>query len=140
MSFLEDTLSRLRRHGYKATPQRLAVLDIIARSQEHLTPLALHQKVRQEHPHIGLVTVYRTLNILVELGLICEVRAGEDSRSYVGRPPEHHDHLICSDCGRVVDFTDCNVTELEQRLTRESGFAIEEHHLEFFGHCRDCRR
>jgi Fur family ferric uptake transcriptional regulator len=140
MSFSKEMLSRLRRHGYKATPQRLAVLKAISRSQERLTPLAIYHKVRQEHPRIGLVTVYRTLNILTELGLICEVRTGEDTRSYVGSPPQHHDHLICSDCGKVVDFTGCNVAALEDRLVKETGFAIEAHHLEFVGHCRNCQR
>jgi Fe2+ or Zn2+ uptake regulation protein len=79
------------------------------------------------------------LNILAELGLICEVRTGEDTRSYVGSPPRHHDHLICSDCGKVVDFTGCNVAALEDRLAKETGFAIELHHLEFVGHCRNCQ-
>ena len=136
---LADILTRLKQYGYKATPQRLAVVKAIGQSEEHLTPMALYHKVRQEHPQIGLVTVYRTLSILTELGLICEVRTGEKMRSYVCRPAEHHDHLICSGCGKVVNFTDCNVAELAQRLTSETGFAIEEHHLEFLGHCRDCR-
>ena len=135
-----EMLAHLKQNGYKATPQRVAVLRAIASTREHLTPMALYQKVRQEKPNIGLVTVYRTLNILTELGLICEMRTAENTRSYVGSPPEHHGHLICSECGNVADFTGCNLSELEQRLSRETGFAIDGHRLEFFGHCQDCQR
>ena len=140
MLFLKETRARLKQFGYKATPQRIAVLRAMANSTGHLTPTALYQKVRQEQPQIGLVTVYRTLNILAELGLICEVHTGENARGYVTSPLEHHGHLICSDCGTVVDFTGCNLDELEQRLSRETGFAIEGHLLEFFGCCQDCQK
>ena len=133
--------SILRQRGYKLTPQRRVVLNVIASSQGHLTPAQIYDRVHQEYPDIGLVTIYRTLNILTELGLICEVHAGGNCRSYlIRRPPEHHHHLICSDCGRVIDFTDCNLGELEQRLSQETGFEIESHLLEFLGRCQDCQK
>jgi Fur family ferric uptake transcriptional regulator len=94
----------LRRHGYKLTPQRRAVIGTIASSPDHLTPAAIHQKVCQERPDIGLVTIYRTLEILGRLGLICELHTGGSGRSYTMGAPEHHHHLICSNCGGVVDF------------------------------------
>ena len=100
----------LRQHGYKLTPQRRGVIRTIASTQDHLTPAAIYEKVHQEHPKIGLVTIYRTLEILTKLGLICEVHAGDNCRSYlIRRPSEHHHHLICSDCGTVIDFTDCDL-------------------------------
>ncbi len=133
--------SILRQRGFKITPQRRTILSAIALSHEHLTPAAIHEKVCQEHPGIGLVTIYRTLEILAELGLICEVHAGDNRRSYlIRRPPGHHHHLICSDCGTVVDFTDCDLSKLEQRLSQETGFKISGHFLEFLGQCRNCRR
>jgi Fur family ferric uptake transcriptional regulator len=133
--------SMLRRRGYKLTPQRRAVLDVIARNHDHLTHAEIYEKVCQEHPGIGLVTIYRTLEILGKLGLICEVHAGDSSRSYLlRRSSEHHHHLICSDCGRVVDFTGCDFGELEQRLSRDTGFEIESHLLEFLGRCRECQK
>jgi len=133
--------SMLRQRGYKITPQRRAVLNTIALSHDHLTPAAIYEKVHEEHPDIGLVTVYRTLDILAELGLICEVHSGGNCRSYLmRRPSEHHHHLICSDCGAVVDFTDCDLGELEQRISRETSFEIEGHLLEFTGRCRDCSK
>ena len=130
----------LRQHGYKLTTQRRMVLSVIALSREHLTPAAIYEKACQEQPDIGLVTIYRTLEILNRLGLICEVHAGGNCRSYLmRRPSEHHHHLICSDCGTAIDFTNCDLGELEQRLSQETGFKIEGHLLEFLGRCQNCR-
>ena len=130
----------LRQRGRKLTPQRRAVLEVIAHSRNHLTPADIYHKVGQQYPGIGLVTVYRTLEALAELGLVCKVHAEGGCRSYLmRRPAEHHHHLICSGCGRVVDFTGCDLVELEQGLSRETGFEVEGHLLEFYGHCPDCR-
>ena len=130
----------LRQHGYKLTPQRRRLLGVIALSHEHLTPAAIYERVQQGYPDIGLVTVYRTLEILSSLGLICEVHAGANRRSYLMRRPSgHHHHLICSECGAVTDFTDCDLGELEQRLSRETGFKIKSHSLELMGQCQKCQ-
>ena len=130
----------LKEHGYKLTPQRQAVLKVIAASREHLTPAALYDRVRQVHPGIGLVTIYRTLEILTELDLLCRVHTEGNCQNYLmRRPSEHHHHIICSGCSVVVDFTDCDLGELEQRLTMETGFDMEGHLLEFHGLCRDCQ-
>ena len=134
-------ITLLRRWGYKITPQRRAILRVIVDSQEHLTPADIYERAHKEHPGIGLVTVYRTLDMLDELGLICEVHAKDGRRSYLlTRPSEHHHHLICSDCGKVVDFTGCRLGELEKRLSRETGFEVESHLLEFIGCCPSCQK
>jgi Fur family ferric uptake transcriptional regulator len=130
----------LRQHGYKLTPQRRSVIRTIISSQDHLTPAAIYQKVRQDHPSIGLVTIYRTLEILARLELICELHAGGSCHSYTTGTPEHHHHLICSNCGEVIDFAGYDLAELEQRLCRETGFEIEGHLLEFIGRCRACQK
>jgi Fur family ferric uptake transcriptional regulator len=129
----------LRKHGYRLTPQRHAVLRVIAGSHDHLTPAAIYEKVRQEYPSIGLVTVYRLISLLSELNLICRVNLSGDSQGYLmRRPTEHHHHLICSQCGRAVDFTDCDLAPLEDRLSRETGYIIEGHLLEIHGRCPEC--
>ena len=134
-------IATLKQYGYKLTPQRRTVIRTIAFAQGHLTPTAIYEKVRQDYPNIGFVTIYRTLEILGKLGLICEVHAGSSCRSYLARrPSEHHHHLICSHCGAVVDFTSCDLGELEQRLLQETGFEIESHLLEFLGRCRSCQK
>ncbi len=132
--------NELRKRGYKITPQRRTIINVIMHSREHLTPAEIYERIRQEHPGIGLVTIYRTLEILARLGLICEMHAGGNCRSYLMRRPSgHHHHLICSDCGTVIDFTDCDLGELERRLSKETSFKINSHLLEFVGQCRKCR-
>jgi Fur family ferric uptake transcriptional regulator len=133
-------VTTLKKKGYKLTPQRLAVISAIASSNDHLTPARLYEKVHQLHPEIGLVTVYRTLEVLNQLGLICELHAGGSCPTYTVSNLQHHHHLICSNCGKVVDFTGHNLTELEARLSRESGFKIDSHVLEFFGLCLTCQK
>jgi Fur family ferric uptake transcriptional regulator len=132
--------STLRKHGYKLTPQRQAVISAIAASPDQLTPTDLYQKVHQDHPAIGLTTVYRTLEILTSLELICELHTGGDGRSYTTGTPEHHHHIICSGCGAVVDFSGYHLSQLEARLSRETGFEIEGHLLEFIGRCQNCQQ
>lgn len=130
----------LRQNGYRLTPQRRAVLKAIAVSHDHATPAEIYARVRQEQPAIGLTTVYRVINLLDRLNLICRVNLGGESQGYLmRRPTGHHHHLVCSKCGRAVDFTNCGLSQLEGRLSRETGFIIEGHLLEFYGQCPDCR-
>ena len=130
----------LRRHGYKLTPQRHAILKAIAASYHHQTPATICQRAQTLNPSVSLVTVYRTLDILTELKLVCEVHRDGNSRSYLmRRPEEHHHHLVCSGCGRVVDFSDCDLKGLEANLSHRTGFVIETHYLEFQGRCPECR-
>ncbi|MFC1933748.1 Fur family transcriptional regulator [Chloroflexota bacterium] len=135
-----EVVATLRRHGYKLTPQRQAVIQVITSSQDHLTPATIFEKVRQDYPNIGLVTVYRTLEILAKLELICELHAGGICHSYTISTPGHHHHLICSNCGTVTDFTGHYLSELERSLTKKSGFRIDGHLLEFVGLCQACQK
>lgn len=130
----------LRQHSYKLTPQRRVVIQTIASNQDHLTPTAIYEKVHQHYPNIGFVTIYRTLEILAELGLICELHAGGSCHSYTISAPGHHHHLICSNCGRVADFTGCELGEMQQSLSKETGFRIDGHLLEFIGLCQACQK
>ena len=133
-------VAKLRQHGYKLTPQRRVVIQAIASNQEHLTPAAIYERVHQAQPNIGLVTIYRTLEILARLKLICELHAGESCRSYTISAPGHHHHLICSNCGKVIDFPGCELEEAQQSLSKQTGFRIDEHLLEFIGLCQACQK
>ena len=131
---------KLRQHGYKLTPQRKAIIQTIASGQNHLTPSDIYERVHQDHPNIGFVTIYRTLEILARLELICELHAGGSCRSYTIGAREHHHYLICSNCGKVIDFSGCDLANLEQRLSQETGFHIQDHLLEFVGLCHACQK
>lgn len=130
----------LREHGYKLTPQRRALLHVIASQHDHLSPDEIYEKTKQQYPGIGRVTIYRTLELLNKLSLVCRVHSSNGCHDYMmRRPTEHHHHLVCSDCGRAVDFTDCDLGDLEQRLSAKTGFEIEGHLLEIYGKCDRCR-
>jgi len=133
-------VAALRKHGYKLTPQRRVVIQAIASSRGHVTPITIYDKVHRDHPNIGLVTIYRTLDILAKLKLVCELHAGGSCRSYTISAPGQHHHLICSNCGMVIDFIGYDLSQVEQELSQETGFEIESHPLEFLGRCRDCQK
>ena len=133
-------IAALRQHGYKLTPQRRVVIGTVASSHDCFTPAAIYEMVHQHHPGIGLVTVYRTLEILVELKLICELPIGGSCRSYTVSTRGHHHHLICANCGAVVDFAGCDLGEAQQNLSKETGFRIDGHLLEFIGLCQTCQK
>lgn len=130
----------LREKGYKLTPARRHLIEVIAGSSAHLTPAELFEKAGGKESDISLVTIYRTLEMLSRLGLVCEVYTEGHARSYLlSRPREHHHHLVCSECGTVLDFTGCDLDTLEKKLSRETGFQIDNHLLEFSGKCRACQ-
>ncbi len=130
----------LRRHGYKLTRQRLSVIKAVVSSKDRLTPTALYNKLHQDYPDIGLVTVYRTLGLLDNLGLLCKLHTSGDCHARTIGTPERHHHLICSGCGKVIDFSCRTMAELEGNLAEETGFAIKDHLLEFTGYCQNCRK
>ncbi len=133
-------LTALRKHNYKLTPQRREIVKIITSAHEHLTPATIYEITRRTHPDIGLVTIYRTLELLAGLGLVCELHADSRHRSYTTGIPQHHHHLICSGCGKVVDFAGRHLEILERSLSKESGFRIDDHLLEFIGLCSACQK
>lgn len=134
-------LSTLKHSGYKLTPARRLVVRMISESREHLTPAAIFERAKATHTAISLVTVYRTLELLTNLGFICQVHGEGGCHSYLLRhPAEHHHHLICSGCGTVTDFTDCDISALEERLSRKTGFKIDNHLLELVGLCPACQK
>jgi Fur family transcriptional regulator, ferric uptake regulator len=138
---LNKITTSLRDSNYKITPQRKAILKTIAQSRDHLTPISIYKLVQQQYPSIGLVTIYRTLDILTGLGLLCKVHADENCQSYLLKRPEgHHHHLVCSGCGTVLDCTGCDIKQMEKQLARETGFKINSHLLEFSGQCPKCQK
>lgn len=130
----------LKTNKYKLTPQRKAIMRVLNKSKTHLTPSQLYDQIKIHNPRYSLVTIYRTLNILADLGLICEVRTSGNSKSYVAGNPEVHGHLICTQCGRVMDFTDYNLDEVLKKISTESGYTITEHRLDLYGTCPECEK
>jgi Fur family ferric uptake transcriptional regulator len=138
---LRDRLNTyMARKGLRSTAQRRLVTDVFFRSSAHLSIEELLSQVRRKDPKVGYATVYRTLKLLKESGLAYE-RHFEDgvSRYEVAHVDEHHDHLICLECGLIVEFEDERIEELQDELARQHGFELERHKHELYGICRKCR-
>lgn len=132
--------SDLRQHRRKLTRPRQAVLDVVVRAQRHLTPAEIYHLAKKRYARLGLTTVYRTLDLLVELGYIQRVHLEEGCHSYVAGGRAHGHHLVCSECGRAEQFADCDLEPLMQSLRRKTGYEIDVHMLELVGRCPSCRR
>jgi Fur family ferric uptake transcriptional regulator len=133
----EDLVGRLRAAGYKVTPPRLAVLEIIQREGEHLNPTEILRQAQAIHPHTGRATVYRTLELLTQLGIVRPIYVGESGPTYIRAEGGHH-HLVCSQCGKIVDFDQCAADSMQRELEVRFGFQIRSHLLEFYGICSEC--
>lgn len=133
-----DMRESLREHRRKLTRPRQAILDILAQADHHLTPAEIHKRARTKYPHLGLTTVYRTLDILTELGYVQRVHFAQGCHSYAPTPKEHAHHLVCSNCGRAQEFENCDLEPLIANLQRKTGFEIDLHMLELMGRCPDC--
>ena len=134
----QELIERLRRAGYKITPPRMAVLEIIQQESEHLHPHEILEQAKTIHPALGRATVYRTLELLTQLGIVRPIYVGESGPTYIRAEGGHH-HLVCSHCGRIVDFEQCVANEIARELTERFEFQITSHLLEFYGVCADCQ-
>ncbi|MFW2386944.1 MAG: Fur family transcriptional regulator [Polyangiales bacterium] len=130
----------MSKHGLRSTEQRRIVTEMFFASDEHLSIEDLLEKVRIEEPKIGYATVYRTLKLLKECGLAIERHFGDGvSRYEVAWANEHHDHLICVDCEKIVEFEDDAIEALQHAVAARLGFALVRHKLELYGVCSDCQ-
>lgn len=129
----------VRKMGMKQSEQRRDILFAFLETEKHLTADELHGIVKQKNSSIGAATVYRTLKILCECGLCREFRLNDGTARYehlYGH--DHHDHLICTNCGALVEALDPEIERLQEKLATTHGFAIQSHKLEIYGLCRKC--
>jgi Fur family ferric uptake transcriptional regulator len=139
MSSEQDIIERLAGCGLRVTRARRAVVRALLESEGALTPAQACECARRHWPRIGLVTAYRTLELLAQLGLARRVHAADGCHGYTRASAGHHHNLICQRCGRVVEFEGCDLSALEQRVASETGFAIHTHILELTGVCPLCQ-
>ena len=132
-------LQQLRNAGYKVTPARQAVLQVIEQEGEHLEPAEILRRAQTIHPAIGRATVYRTLELLTQLNIVRPIYIGEHGPTYIRAEGGHH-HLVCSSCGIVIDFDQCVAEQMSAELAERFGFQIQSHLLEFYGQCAACQQ
>ncbi len=137
----EDRLKAyLTEHGLRLTRQRRVIAEAFFEGEGHPDIEELYERVRAIDRGVGQATVYRTLKLLVESGLANRSRfGGAASRYEVSEEGEHHDHLVCTRCGRLIEFHNETIEALQEKIAREHGFEIQDHKMEIYGLCATCR-
>jgi Fur family transcriptional regulator, ferric uptake regulator len=127
--------------GLKTTRQRDVILDAFLSSDRHMSIEDLYLKLRVKNPRIGYATVYRTLKLFAESGIAREIQFGDGQTRYEHvAEGEHHDHLVCTRCGAIIEFENETIERLQNEVANSYGFIIETHKLELYGTCAKCRK
>lgn len=135
----DTMLGKLKDRGFRITPQRIAVLKILAVSKGHPSVEDIYEQVREDFPTTSLATVYKTVTLLKDINELLELGFPEGSNRYDGNNPNPHPHLICTKCRKIVDPDLATLEDLTQEISRETGFKISSHRLDFFGLCPKCQ-
>jgi len=134
----QEILEQLSNQGFRVTLARRAIIRVLLEDSGHLSPEELMHLAKQKHENVGLVTVYRTLDLLSELGYVRRVHSGQSCNGFAKVALGHRHHLICRGCGRVVDFEGCDLSAMVTRVEQETGFVVDDHMLELLGMCATC--
>ncbi len=141
----QGVIKILKKHGLKVTNQRILLLEVLAGCpHKHFTAEEIYETVKEACPEIGLATVYRTMQLFLELHLIDRVNLDDGYTRYeIGNingedTKHHHHHLICLNCGKVLSFEDDLLEDLENKITETMGFKIVDHEVKLYGYCVDC--
>ena len=135
----EQLVTKLKERKYRLTPQRVELVRLIAASEGHPSASQLYNQIKIQFPTMSLATVYKTLDLLKELGEVLEIDLRDDSH-YDGNKPYSHPHLICTNCQKIVDGElSTAVVNIVQEVEQNFGFRILKHQLAFYGLCPDCQ-
>ncbi|MCW5829581.1 MAG: transcriptional repressor [Deltaproteobacteria bacterium] len=130
----------IREKQLKVTRQRTDIADAFFRTNSHLSIEELLELARRKNKRVGYATVYRTLKLLTEAGLANERYFGDKVARYeVNERDEHHDHMVCLSCGKIIEFENDDIEKLQAASARAQGFRLVRHRLELYGICRDCQ-
>jgi len=134
----ETIIQKLRDNVYNITPQRLAIVKILAKSEGHPSVDNIHVQIKKDFPTMSLATVYRNILLVKSLGELLELGFSDGSNRYDGNKPTPHPHVICIKCKKIVDPDLDSLDELEKEVALETNFRILYHRLDFFGICSKC--
>jgi Fur family transcriptional regulator, ferric uptake regulator len=129
----------LDRAGYRLTAPRSAVTDLIDARVGHFTAAELAEDALAQRLGIGRATIFRTLDVLLELGSVERIDLPSGEHAYVVCEPVHHHHVVCSGCGRTTDIDDAGLRAVVRDIARRTGFRVDDHRLELFGLCAACQ-
>jgi Fur family peroxide stress response transcriptional regulator len=134
----ETIIQSLRDNGHKITPQRMAIVKILAKSDGHPSVEDIHSLIKQDFPTMSLATVYRNIVLIKSLGEVLELGFPDGSNRYDGNKPTPHPHVICIKCRKIVDPDLDSLDEMTKEVARETDFKILNHRMDFFGICSNC--
>ena len=132
-------VAALDRAGYRMTEPRRSLAALIAEQDGHFTAAELVAAAKKSRPAVGRATVFRTLELLEEIGAVERLDLPTGEHAYVGCEPAHHHHVVCSRCGRATEIDDSGLRSVVQDVARQTGFRVDDHRLELFGVCPDCQ-
>jgi len=140
---IDDLKAILNEKGMKYTEQRAIILQILLTFDTHLNAEEVYNIIRNKYPNqkIGIATIYRTLNFLEEVKLISSVSFGKDGKRYESyNKNQHHDHLICTKCGKIVEFLDEEIERKQEIIANNNNFIITDHTMQLYGICNICQK
>lgn len=138
---LNNFLMLMDQRGLNTTKQRVNIAKVFFCMVGHHSLEEIYQEVHKKHPSIGQTTVYRTIKLMCEVGLAEELHVGEGFARYeVSTAKQHHDHLVCKECGKTVEFSLPEVEKIQNELAQSHGFVLLDHHHILLGVCEDCRK
>ena len=137
-----DELKKIvKQKGLKYTEQREIVLSVLLDAQDHLTAEEVYNEIKKEHTdsNIGIATVYRALSFLEEVDLITSIAFGTDGKKYESNAKSHHDHLICTNCGKIIEFIDDEIEKRQDKIAKKNKSKITSHSMQLYGTCETCQ-
>lgn len=140
MSKLNTLTSTLREAGMRITPQRVAICELLAASQEHPTAMMIYEELKPRFPSLSLATVYNTLDTLVGLGVVNVLGHAGDDKVHYDADTEPHVNLACISCSRIIDIPSEHVTHLDSEITAASGYKLLGARVLYYGLCPDCQK
>jgi Fur family ferric uptake transcriptional regulator len=139
-SEIEVLESYIAEHKLKITKQRRVVLNVFLECKDHVSVEELYYIVSEQEPKIGLATIYRTLALLTKSGLALEMDFGDGQKRYESSfMSAHHDHMVCTECGKIIEFNHPLIEKYQEEIAIQNGFKITSHKLDLFGHCSNCK-
>lgn len=136
---LEQMIEKLKKNEFRITPQRYAVLKILAESRNHPSAESIYEQLAADYPTMSPATVYKTISLLKKNSEILELEFSGMSNRYDGHKPYPHPHLICTNCGTILDPPMLDLEKLKKVMMQETGFRISSHRLDFYGLCPECQ-
>ena len=136
---LRKMVAALRENRYRITPQRLAILKVLAVSEGHPSVETIYEQVKPNFPTTSLATVYKNVAVLRGLNQVLELGFSDDSNRYDGNKPYDHPHVVCTVCRKILDPEVSALADMTEALKRKTGFTISRHRLDFFGICPECQ-